>query len=117
MTTPNPTEEISDTVDLELEVPVLKECSMSLSKTSLNLNPGQEGTFTATLSNDGNSDWSVSMARTGERASWVSFDGPSSGVLPYGDGSGTKTFDLIVVPDDSENAGSSNSITNSSQRR
>ena len=38
-------------------------------------------------------------------------DGPSSGVLPYGDGSGTKTFDLIVVPDDSENAGSSNSIT------
>jgi uncharacterized membrane protein len=111
VTTPNPTEEISDTVDLELEVPVLKECSMSLSKTSLNLNPGQEGTFTATLTNDGNSDWSVSMARSGERASWVSFDGPSSGVLPYGDGSGSKTFDLIVVPDDSENAGSSNSIT------
>ena len=111
VTTPNPTEEISDTVDLELEVPVLKECSMSLSKTSLNLNPGQEGTFTATLTNDGNSDWSVSMTRAGERASWVSFDGPSSGVLPYGDGSGTKTFDLIVVPDDSENAGSSNSIT------
>ena len=77
----------------------------------MNLNPGQEGTFTATLTNDGNSDWSVSMARTGERASWVSFDGPSSGVLPYDDGSGTKTFDLIVVPDDSENAGSSNSIT------
>ena len=111
VTTPNPTEEISDTVDLELEVPILKECSMSLSKTSLNLNPGQQGTFTATLTNDGNSDWSVSMARTGERASWVSFDGPSSGVLPYGDGSGTKAFDLIVVPDDSENAGSSNSIT------
>ncbi len=111
VTTPNPTEEISDTVDLELEVPVLKECSMSLSKTSLNLNPGQEGTFTASLTNDGNSDWSVSMGRTGERAGWVSFDGPSSGVLPYGDGSGTKTFDLIVMPDDSENAGSSNSIT------
>ena len=111
VTTPNPTEEISDTVDLELEVPILKECSMSLSKNSLNLNPGQQGTFTATLTNDGNSDWSVSMARTGERANWVSFDGPSSGVLPYGDGSGTKTFDLIVVPDDSENAGSSNSIT------
>ena len=111
VTTPNPTEEISDTVDMELEVPVLKECSMSLSKTSMNLNPGQEGTFTATLTNDGNSDWSVSMARTGERASWVSFDGPSSGVLPYDDGSGTKTFDLIVLPDDSENAGSTNSIT------
>ena len=111
VTTPNPTEEISDTVDLELEVPVLKECSMSLSKSTLTLNPEQEGTLTATLTNDGNSDWSVSMSRTGERASWVSFDGPSSGVLPYGDGSGTKTFDLIVLPDDSENAGSSNSIT------
>ena len=111
VTTPNPTEEISDTVDLELEVPVLKECSMSLSKSTLTLNPEQEGTLTATLTNDGNSDWSVSMSRTGERASWVSFDGPSSGVLPYDDGSGTKTFDLIVLPDDSENAGSSNSIT------
>ena len=111
VTTPNPTEEISDTVNLELEVPVLKECSMSLSKTSLSLNPGQEGTFSATLTNDGNSDWSVSMTRTGTQASWVSFDGPSSGVLPYDDGSGTKTFDLIVVPDDSENAGSSSSIT------
>ena len=31
-----------------------------------------------------------SIARTGERASWVSFDGPSSGVLPYGDGSEPK---------------------------
>lgn len=110
VTTPNPTEEISDTVDLELEVPVLKECSMSLSRSTLTLNPEQEGTLSVTLTNDGNSDWSVSMSRTGERASWVSFDGPSSGVLPYGDGSGTKTFDLIVVPDDSENAGSSNSI-------
>tara|TARA_Y100001978_G_C23703099_1_gene442640 strand:- start:4791 stop:7829 length:3039 start_codon:yes stop_codon:yes gene_type:complete len=111
VTTPNPTEEISDTVDLELEVPVLKECSMSLSKSSLSLNPDQEGTLSVTLTNDGNSDWSVTMTRSGERASWVSFDGPSSGVLPYSDGSGTKTFDLIVVPDDSENAGSSNSIT------
>ena len=111
VTTPNPTEEVTDTVNLELEVPVLKECSMSLSKTTLNLNPNQEGTFSATLTNDGNSDWSVSMTRSGERASWVTSDGPSSGVLPYDDGSGTKTFDFKVTPDDSENAGSSNSIT------
>ena len=47
------------------------------------------------------------MGRTGERASWVSFDGPSSGLLPYSGGSGTKTFDFKVNPDDSENAGSS----------
>ena len=42
VTTPNPTEEISDTVDLELEVPVLKECTMSLSKTSFAPQIGQE---------------------------------------------------------------------------
>ena len=40
---PNPSEEASDTVDLDLEIPELKECSMSLSKTSLTLNPGQRG--------------------------------------------------------------------------
>ena len=112
ITTINPSEEVSDTVNLELEVPVLKECSMSLSKNSLNLIPGQEGNFIATLTNDGNSDWTVSMTKSGERASWVSFDGPSSGVLPYtSGGTGTKTFDLLVNPDDSENAGSSNTIT------
>ena len=54
------------------------------------------------------------MARTGDEQAGSHFYGPSSGVLPYGDGSGTKAFDLIVVPDDSENAGSS--IPDTSQR-
>lgn len=107
----NPAQNATDTVELQLEVPELRECSMSLSKTTISVNPGSEGTFSATLTNDGNSDWNVNMGRTGERASWVSFDGPSSGLLPYSGGSGTKTFDFKVNPDDSENAGSSNAVT------
>ena len=111
----NPAQNATDTVELELEVPVLKECSMSLSKTTLNLEPGDIGTLTATLSNEGNSDWSVTMSVTGDPGSansrWVTFDGPSSGLLPYNSGSGTKSFDLEVQPDDSRSAGSETQIT------
>ncbi len=111
----NPAQNATDTVDFELEVPVLKECSMTLSKTILNLEPGSEGTLSATLSNEGNSDWSVSMVTSGDPGTgnnkWVSFDGPSSGLLPYNGGSGTKSFDLIVEPDDSKSAGSETQIT------
>ena len=39
------------------------------------------------------------------RAAWVSFDGASSGLLPYDDGDGTRSFDLKVSPDDSVTAG------------
>lgn len=111
----NPAQNATDTVEFELEVPVLKECSMSLSKTTLNLLPGDVGTLTATLSNEGNSDWSVTMSVTGDPGSgnnkWVSFDGPSNGLLPYDSGSGTKSFDLEVQPDDSRSAGSETQIT------
>ena len=111
----NPAQNASDTVELELEVPVLKECSMTLSKTTLNLQPEDVGTLTATLSNEGNSDWSVTMSVTGDPGSgnnkWVTFDGPSNGLLPYNSGSGTKSFDLEVQPDDSRSAGSETQIT------
>ena len=111
----NPAQNATDTVEMELEVPVLKECSMDLSKTTLNLQPDDVGTLTATLSNEGNSDWSVSMSVTGDPGSgnnkWVTFDGPSSGLLPYNSGSGTKSFDIEVQPDDSRSAGSETQIT------
>ncbi|MBT4924161.1 MAG: hypothetical protein HON16_00230 [Euryarchaeota archaeon] len=111
----NPAQNATDTVEMELEVPVLKECSMDLSKTTLNLQPDDVGTLTATLSNEGNSDWSVSMSVAGDPGSgnnkWVTFDGPSSGLLPYNSGSGTKSFDIEVQPDDSRSAGSETQIT------
>jgi len=111
----NPAQNATDTVEMELEVPVLKECSMDLSKTTLNLQPDDVGTLTATLSNEGNSDWSVSMSVAGDPGSgnnkWVTFDGPSSGTLAYDSGSGTKSFNLEVQPDDSRSAGSETQIT------
>ena len=78
---------------------------MVLSKTSMTVDPDDEASLTATLSNTGNSDWSVSMGKTGSRSGWVNYDGTSSGILPYSDGDGTKAFDLTVTPDDSVTAG------------
>ena len=51
------------------------------------------------------------MSRAGTKASWVSFDDSANAMLPYGGSSNTKSFDLIVLPDDSVNSGSSNKIT------
>ena len=103
--TSDPSQEASDVEEFDLTVPELHECTMVLSKTSMTVDPDEQATLTTTLSNTGNSDWSVSMAKTGSRAGWVNYDGASSGLLPYGDGDGTKSFDLIVTPDDSVTAG------------
>ena len=98
-------QEASDVEEFDLTVPELHECSMVLSKSSMTVDPDGEGTLTATLTNIGNSDWSVTMAKTGSRAGWVNYDGASSGLLPYADGEGTRMFDIIVTPDDSVTAG------------
>ena len=107
--TNDPTQNATDSEEFSLTVPELHECDMVLSKTTITVNPGAEGTLTATLTNTGNSDWSVSMSKSSSppsRATWVSFDGASSGLLPYDGGEGTRTFDLKVSPDDSVTAGS-----------
>ena len=106
--TSDPSQNASDSEEFDLTVPELHECEMTLSKTSITVNPGSEGTLTATLTNEGNSDWSVTMAKSSSpasRATWVTYDGASSGLLPYDDGDGTRTFDLKVSPDDSVTAG------------
>ena len=103
--TSDPSQEASDVEEFDLTVPELHECTMVLSKTSMTVDPDDEASLTATLSNTGNSDWSVSMGKTGSRSGWVNYDGTSSGILPYSDGDGTKAFDLTVTPDDSVTAG------------
>ena len=105
----DPTGNTSDTQTFDVTVPVLKECSLSLSKSSVNVQPGDEDTLTATFTNDGNSDWTIRADSAGPKAAWVSFVGGSSGLLPYG-GSGTKAFDLKVSPDDSVNAGEEQTV-------
>ena len=109
--TNDPSSEAKDTDDFKLVVPELKTCSVELSKTSLSVNPGSSSSLTATFSNTGNVDWTVTIASTGSKASWVNVDGASSRLLRYDDGQGTISVDLDVAPDDSIDAGSEAVIT------
>ena len=83
--TNDPTQDASDSEEFSLTVPELRECDMELSKSTISVNPCAEGTLTATLTNTGNSDWSVTMGKSAtpaSRSSWVTYDGASSGLLP-----------------------------------
>ena len=102
----DPSQEAKDTEDFELTIPELRECLLSLSKSSVSVNPDDDTTITATYANDGNVEWNVYASAVGSKSSWVRVDGASSGLLPYNDGNGERTFDFIVSPDDSVNAGS-----------
>jgi len=108
----NPNGSASDVEQFDLNVPELKECEVTLSKTSLNIEPDEVGTLVATFMNDGNTDWSVNVAFTGgAHSSWASVDGASSGILPYNDGDGEKEFTIEFTPDDSIEANSQKTIT------
>ncbi|MDP6869553.1 MAG: hypothetical protein QGI21_02125 [Candidatus Poseidoniaceae archaeon] len=107
----NPNGSASDTEPFDLNVPELKECTLDLSKTSLNVEPGETGTLTATFSNEGNTDWNINVNFGGSHASWASVDGASSGMLPYSSGNGEKEFTIEVSPDDSIEANSQKTIT------
>ena len=102
----DPSQEAKDTEEFDLTVPQLKKCTLSLSKTSVSVNPDDDTTITATYANDGNADWTVYASPDGSKSSWVQVDGTSSGLLPYDNGDGERAFDFIVSPDDSVTAGS-----------
>ncbi len=105
--TNDPSQEAKDTEEFDLTVPQLKKCTLSLSKTSVSVNPDDDAQITATYANDGNADWTVHASPVGSKSSWVQVDGPtSSGLLPYDNGDGERAFDFIVSPDDSVTAGS-----------
>ena len=105
----DPSGNTSDTQAFDVTVPVLKECSLSLSKSTLTVEPDGEDTLTATFTNEGNSDWTIRTDASGPKSAWVSFVGGSSGLLPYG-GDGTKAFTVKVNPDDSVNAGEEQTV-------
>ncbi|MBL6743527.1 MAG: hypothetical protein ISP83_04020 [Candidatus Poseidonia sp.] len=107
----DPSQEAKDTEDFELNVPELKECEVELSKTSITVNPDAESTVVATYANAGNADWTVTASAVGSKASWVQVDGASSGLLPYNNGNGERSFDFTVSPDDSVTAGTETVIT------
>jgi uncharacterized membrane protein len=110
--TNDPSQEAKDTDDFKLIVPELKTCSVSLSKSSLSVNPGSEGSVSATFTNTGNVQWTVNIASTGSKAGWVDVDGASSRLLSHSEsGGGSVTVDLSISPDDSIDAGSEAVVT------
>ena len=102
----DPAQDAQDTEDFDLEVPELRKCLLSLSKTTVSVNPDDDTKITATYTNDGNADWTVFASAVGSKSSWVKVDGTSSGLLPYDNGDGERAFDFTVSPDDSVTAGS-----------
>ncbi len=106
----DPTQNASDTQEISLDVPELRTCDATLSPTSISVDPGKTKSTTVTFENTGNTEWSLSVAKTGAKAAWVTVDGASSGLLPYDTSSDRRSFDLDVSPDDSVEAGSVTTI-------
>ena len=106
----NPNGSASDTEEFSLFVPELKKCDLTLSKSSLSLEPGETGTLLATFSNEGNTDWSISVGFNGSNSNWARVDGASSGMLNYNNGDGEKEFTIEITPDDSVEANSQNTF-------
>ena len=104
----NPSGGAEDNLSLTLNVPERKECVASLSPSSLSVNPGDIATAQFTVTNDGNTQWTVSADTSGSEKDWVSFPQTSSGNLVEGE---SRTFQLEISPDDSIEAGSSGSIS------
>ncbi len=106
----NPNGSASDTEEFSLFVPELKRCDLTLSKSSLSLEPGETGTLLATFTNEGNTDWQINVGFNGSKSSWASVDGASSGMLNYDNGNGEKQFTIEITPDDSVEANSQNTF-------
>ena len=107
----NPNGNASDAEVFDLNVPELKECDVTLSKTSLSLEPGETGTLIATFTNEGNTDWTINVGFKDDPNNWADVDGASSGTLPYSGGNGEEEFTIEITPDDSIEANSQESIT------
>ena len=106
----NPNGSASDTEEFSLFVPELKRCDLSLSKSSLTLEPGETGSLVATFTNEGNTDWVLSVGFNGSNSNWASVDGASSGNLNYDNGNGEKEFTIEITPDDSVEANTQNAF-------
>jgi len=106
---PNQQNQAQDNLSLTLNIPELHECEASVSPQSMTLSPGESETGTLSLSNAGNSDWTVTFGKSGEKASWVN-PSQSTSLLEYDNGNGETSFSFTIQADDSLSAGSTTSI-------
>ena len=106
---PNPADQANDSINLNLKIPEVKTCDSSLQSTSHNLDPGESATNSLTLTNTGNTAWTVSAFATSEGtdvSDWVDFETPTSRLLSEPGGSqDTTSFDFEITPDDSVEPG------------
>tara|TARA_B100001113_G_scaffold37933_1_gene26980 strand:+ start:1111 stop:3795 length:2685 start_codon:yes stop_codon:yes gene_type:complete len=107
---PNPADQANDSINLNLKVPEVKTCDSSLQNPSHNLEPGESATNSFTLTNTGNTAWTVSAFATSEGtdvSDWVDFETPTSRLLSEPGGSqDTTSFEFEITPDDSVEPGS-----------
>ena len=107
---PNPTDQANDSINLNLKIPEVKTCDSSLQKPSHNLDPGESATNSFTLTNTGNTAWTVSAFASSEGidvSDWVDFETPTSRLLSEPGGSqDTTSFEFEITPDDSVEPGS-----------
>ena len=106
---PNPADQANDSINLNLKIPEVKTCDSSLQSQSHNLDPGESATNSLTLTNTGNTAWTVSAFATSEGtdvSDWVEFETPTSRLLSKPGGSqDTTSFDFEITPDDSVEPG------------
>ena len=106
---PNPADQANDSINLDLKIPEVKTCDSSLQNPSHNLEPGESATNSFTLTNTGNTAWTVSAFATSEGvdvSDWVDFETPTSRLLSEPGGSqDTTSFEFEITPDDSVEPG------------
>ena len=106
---PNPADQANDSINLNLKIPEVKTCDSSLQSQSHNLDPGESATNSLTLTNTGNTAWTVSAFASSEGtdvSGWVEFETPTSRLLSEPGGSqDTTSFDFEITPDDSVEPG------------
>jgi uncharacterized membrane protein len=107
---PNPADQANDSINLNLKIPEVKTCDSSLQNPSHNLEPGESATNSFTLTNTGNTAWTVSAFASSEGtdvSDWVDFETPTSRLLSESGGSqDTTSFEFEITPDDSVEPGS-----------
>ena len=107
---PNTLDQANDSIELKLNIPEVKTCESSLQHNSHTLQPGDSATNSFSLTNTGNTAWTVSsfaMSEGIDVSDWVDFDTPTSRLLSEPGGSqDSTTFQFVITPDDSVEPGS-----------
>jgi uncharacterized membrane protein len=106
---PNAADRAEDNITISLKIPEIKECESSLQKTTHSLEPFESATNSISLSNIGNTEWTVSASATSSEhdvQDWVDFNAPLSKLLQEpGESGDSHTFTFTITPDDSAEPG------------